>query len=179
MIRLKYVALLASAAALITAAVACSDSSNKPADGSSSASQQSVDELSTRVQQDEMLNAWVTLSAMPLHDLDETLQGGTIDSKYVPTLRAAIRVIALTNFTSDVKPQMDKMHDDAVALLNAMDAGQSVDSLKDMSATLHEDAHGLSALGNSVAKDLPPNAGGPVATATPSNSGGTTSTPTH
>ena len=96
--------------------VACNGGSNKTATSSSSASQQSIDDLTTRVQRDEMLNAWIAIAALPVHDLDTTLQGGKIDGKYVPTLRTLIRELALTEFSPSIKPAAQQLHDDAVTL---------------------------------------------------------------
>ena len=157
--------LLLVAAALLAgvAAAACSGSDN--ASSSNNASQQSVDQLSTRVQQDGMLNAWVTLSALPMHDLAVTLDGGTIDPKYVPTLRTAVRVLALTNWTDDVKADATKYHDDAVTLLQGLESGKAPADLTDAADHVHDDADGFTiTLGNAVAKDLPADAGGPVPT---------------
>lgn len=164
--------------ALAVLGSACS-SSTKNANSSSSASQSSIDDLTARVQRHEMLNAWVIVSALPVHDLDDELQGGNIDGKYVPTLRTLIRVLALTDWTSDLKPAMTKYHDDAVALLQALEAGKTADETKGLSDALHEDAHGFSpAVGNVIAKDLPPNAGGPQPTPTPDATAGG-ATPAH
>ena len=158
----------AIAAGLLVAAGAACSSSTKNADSSSNASQQSVDQLSARVQQDEMLNAWVTIQNMPLHTLDETLQGGTVDPTYVPTVRMLIRELALTNWTSDVQPVVKKWHDDAVALLQALESGKDIDSLKPLSSAVHEDGDtGKATLGNAAAKSLPADAGGPEPTPTP------------
>ncbi len=154
-------------------AAACS-SDSKQADSSSSASQASIDELTQRVQRNEMLNAWVTISALPIHDLDEELQSGTIDSKYVPTLRTLIRVLALTDWTNDIKPEMTSYHDDAVKLFQAMNAGKSADDLKEMSNALHEHQHEFpSTVGNVIAAGLPADAGGPEAAHDDASSGAT------
>jgi hypothetical protein len=155
--------LLASLAALIsTFGAACGGSSTKTANGATSVSQQSVDQLTTRVQRDEMLNAWVAISNLPVHDLDVTLQGGKIDGKYVPTLRTLIRLLALTEFTPAVQPAAMQLHDDAVSLSTAMNSGQEPARLQSMSTTVHNEYDKFApALGNEVAKDLPANAGGP------------------
>jgi hypothetical protein len=161
-------AALSVAAAAIAAAACGSSSSDAKTDPTTQAS---LDALTLRVQRDEMLNAWVTISSLPLHDLDTALQGGKIDGKYVPTLRTAIRVLALTGWTDDVKPSTTKFHDDAVALLQALNAGKTADETKALSTTLHEDWHMFgTGVGNAVAKDLPADAGGPAPTAAPASS---------
>jgi hypothetical protein len=164
-------AILSIAAVFVTA---CGDDT-KDASSSTSASQASIDELTARIQRDEMLTAWITVSNLPLHDLDEELQGGTINGKYVPTLRTLIRVLALTDWTSDTKPVATKLHDEAVILLQALDAGKDAAALKDLSAAMHDAAHPFGpTIGNAIAKDLPANAGGPVPTSTPSADDATT-----
>ncbi len=132
---------------------------------SSTAAQSSVDALTARVQRDEMLNAWVTVSALPIHDLDATLQGGKIDGKYVPALRTLIRVLALTDFSPAIKPAAQQLHDDAVALFQALNAGKDAATVSPMSAKVHAESDKFDpALGSEVAKDLPVDAGGPVST---------------
>jgi hypothetical protein len=168
------VAILSIVASL---AAACS-SDAKRAVSSSSASQQSIDELTARVQRDEMLNAWVTISSMPLHDLDAELQGGKIDGKYVPTLRTLIRLLALTAWPSELASFTNTMRDHAVALYKGLNNGEEASALKDRSAAMHVDGDAFGAtVGNVVGKDLPADAGGPGPKAnTPAS--GTASIPT-
>jgi hypothetical protein len=166
--------MLAAAAALAGAAIAsaCGSSSN------SGVSQDSLDQLTARVQRDEMLNAWIAVSNLPVHDLDSTLQGGKIDGKYVPALRTLIRVLALTDFSSDIKPAAQKLHDDAVSLLQALNAGQDAATVAPLSAAVHTDSDKFNpALGDVVAKDLPADAGGPEPTKAASTSIAGTATP--
>ena len=174
MTHLKYVALLAMAAALMLVLAACSGSSNKTADGSTSPSQQSIDDLTSRVQRGEQMTAWLAISNLPVHDLDTTLQGGKIDGKYVPTLRTLIRVLALTEFTPAVQPAAQQLHDDAVKLFQAMNSGQEAPQLQPMSSTVHNEFDKFSpALGNEVAKNLPPDAGGPSGSSSTPSAGAT------
>jgi len=160
-------AALALSAAVLAAACGGSDSSAT----SDPTTQAALDALTLRVQRDEMLNAWITISNLPVHDMDTSVQGGKIDGKYVPTLRTAIRVLALTGWTADLKASTTKFHDDAVVLLQALNAGKTAAEVKDLSTAAHEDWHlfGTGA-GNAVAKDLPADAGGPSLTATPDTS---------
>jgi hypothetical protein len=160
-------ALAVSAAAF---AAACGGSSSSDATSDPTA-QAALDALTLRVQRDEMLNAWITISNLPVHEMDTAVQGGKIDGKYVPTLRAAIRVLALTGWTDDLKASTTKFHDDAVALLQALNAGKTAAEVKDLSSAAHEDWHMFgTGVGNAVAKDLPADAGGPSLAATPSTS---------
>lgn len=148
--------------AVALAALACG-SDAKDADSSSNASQASVDELAARVQRNEQLDAWVTISNMPMHALDEGIQGGTIDNKYVPTLRMLVRLTALTDWSNEVKPDANKLHDDAVTLLQALDAGKTASEAKGLSTAVREDWHMFGPkVGDMLAKDLPADAGGPA-----------------
>jgi hypothetical protein len=168
-------------AALAGAAIAsaCGSSKSSGTD-QTSPSPAATDQLTARVQRDEMLNAVVTIGNLGIHDLDTKLQNGTIDSKYVPTVRLAVRLLALTDWTDDVKPAAMKFHDDAVKLLQGLDAGNAVDTLKPLSTAFHEDYHAFSdPVWNSLTKDLPPDAGGPAPTKAPSTpAAGATSTAT-
>jgi hypothetical protein len=170
------IAVILSIAAVFTAACG---SDAKSTVSSSSASQQSIDELTARVQRDEMLNAWVTVSNLPLHDFDAELQGGKIDGKYVPALRTLIRVLALTDWSNDLKEFTMRMHDEAVALFRGLNAGEEASALKDRSAALHVDADAFgSTVGNVIGKGLPADAGGPGPTRASTSPSGTTITPT-
>jgi hypothetical protein len=147
--------------AVALAAVACG-SDTKSAGSDSNASQASVDQLAARVQRNEQLDAWVTISNMPMHALDTSMQSGTIDNKYVPTLRTMVRLLALTDWTSDVKDEATKLHDDGVTLMQELDAGKTAAEVKGRSTTVHEDWHMFGpAVGDMLAKDLPADAGGP------------------
>lgn len=139
-----------------------STGSTSPASGDAAGA--AADQLTARVQRDEMLNAVITISALPIHDLDTAAQNGKIDNKYVPSVRLIVRELALTDWTSDVQPLTTKFHDDAVKLLQALDAGKDVDTIKPLSQAMHQDYHTFQEPAwNTLAKDLPPDAGGPSA----------------
>lgn len=160
----RSIAAILSIAAVFAAATACG-SGTKTTTSDGSASQASIDQLAARVQQDEMLNALVTIAGLPLHLMDESAQKGTIDNKYVPTARTLVRVTALTNWSEPLKSGAQEMHDNTVALLNALEAGSDVAEVKPLSQAAHEDWHTfIGAAWNVVAKDLPPDAGGPKQT---------------
>ena len=145
-------------------AAACG-SDSKTADNSSSTSQASIHELTQRVQRNEMINAWVTISALPIHELDDTMQQGTIDPDYIPTLRTLIRVLVLTEWSSDIQPEMTAYHDDAVKLYQALNAGKTAADVKAMSGALHLRQHEFpTTVGNVIAGTLPADAGGPEGT---------------
>ena len=172
------VAIVAIIAIATAVATACG-SGTKTTTSDSSASQASIDQLAARVQQDEMLNALVTIAGLPMHQMDESAQNGTIDNKYVPTARTLVRVTALTNWSEPLKASAAKMHDDAVTLLKGLDNGDDVSLIKKLSQTAHEDWHlFILAAWDVVAKDLPPDAGGPKAKPD-SESSGTPADPTH
>ena len=142
-------------------AAACSGGT-KNATSDSSASQDSIDELAARVQQDEMLNGLLTIAGLPLHQMDESAQKGAIDNKYVPTTRTLVRVTALTNWSEPLKADAAKMHDHAVTLLKGLDNGDDVSLIMKPSQTVHEDWHlFIDDAWKVVAKDLPADAGGP------------------
>jgi hypothetical protein len=141
-------------------AAACGDDNNT-ASSSSNASQASVDDLSARLQQDEMLNALVTIEALKLHEIDDGIQAGKPDERAVPDVRKFVRVMALTNWTADLKEEARKVHDSGVELLKALEDGD-VDAAKGPSDEAHEGFHDFADKAwNVVVKDLPPDEGGP------------------
>jgi hypothetical protein len=159
--------MLAAVATLAGAAIvsACGSSSNNTSDSTTTAGaspQASDADLTARLQQDELLYAWVTLAANSPHELDTSLQGGTIEGTYLPTVRTIIRVLALTNWPDNLKDMATKFHDDAVTLYQGFNAGKTADELKDASSAVHEDWHMFTpAVGDEAAKSLPADAGGP------------------
>jgi len=169
--------LAAFAGAAIFAGAACGGNSTKNADSSSTASQQSIDALNTQVQQDEVLNAWNAIQNLPIHDLDTSLQGGTIDGKFVPTLRTLIRELALTPWPTDLQEEATTFHDMAVTLFKGLNAGQTADQLKDASTALHTEYHKFTPMaGDWAAKSLPADAGGPSASSASTPMAGMTMT---
>ncbi len=176
----KHAMIIAAILSIAALPVVACGSDAKPAASSTSASQTSIDQLAARVQRDEMLTAWIAVSNMPLHDLDAMLQDGKIDGTYVPTLRTLIRVLALTDWSSDLKDFTTKMHDEAVALFQGLNAGMEAGALTGMSDALHVDADAFgTTVGNVVGKNLPADAGGPAPTrvSTPPSGAPATSTP--
>ena len=171
--RLTTGACLATAAALLVfAAAACGGDNAK---SESSASQASIDELAARIQQNQMLNAAITLSDLPEHEMDAAAQGGKIDNKYVPTARMLVRITALTDWTPELSALNQKLHDDSVKLLQALDDGEDIGVIKPLSQAVHEDWHVFTERAwDVVAKSLPSDAGGPRPTAVPSSSGSST-----
>ena len=150
------VAIVALAAMLVAA---CGDDT-KPADSSSSASQANFEQLSARVQRNEMLFASVTLGSLPLHAMDESLAEGTAESTFVPAARSAVRIFALTDWDPSLKAEAEQVHGHAVDLLKALDEGD-LDAAKDPAHELHESYHDFSdKVWAIVAKDLPADAGG-------------------
>jgi hypothetical protein len=163
---------------LALAAAAACGGSTKNVTSDSSASQASIDQLAARVQQDEMLNGLLTIADLPVHTMDESAQKGTIDNKYVPTARTLVRITALTNWSEPLKADATKLHDDAVTLLKGLDNGDDVSLVKKPSQTVHEDWHLFTdAAWKVVAKDLPPDAGGPKPA--PSEQPGGSTTPAN
>ena len=164
--------LLAAAVLLAVAAAACGGNDAK---SESSASQASIDTLAARVQQNEMLNAVIVISGLPEHEMDTAAQGGKIDNKYVPTARMLVRMTALTDWTPELASGAQKLHDSSLALLQALDAGKDVGTIKPLSQKAHEDWHMFTdEAWDVVTKSLPADAGGPRPTPTP----GSPTTPT-
>jgi hypothetical protein len=170
--RVMRLSMLVAVAVLAGAAIAsaCGSSSNN--DNNPGASPQaSNDDLTARLQQDELLYSWLALSANSPHEYDTSLQNGTIDSHYLPTVRTFIRVLALTPWPDNLKADAQKFHDDAVTLYQGLNAGKTADELKDASMAVHEDWHAFTpAVGNEAAKSLPADAGGPEASHSSSSS---------
>lgn len=153
----KFIIAIAAVASVF--ATACGDDTKK-ADSSSSASQASVEQLSARVQRNEMLFASVTLASLPLHAMDESLAEGKAESNFVPAARSAVRIFALTEWDPTLKADAETLRGHAVDLLKALDDGD-VDAAKDPAHELHEGAHDFSdKVWAIVAKDLPEDAGG-------------------
>jgi hypothetical protein len=97
-----------------------------------------------------------------LHDMDESLNGtGTIESSYIPNTRAAIRVLALTNWPAEFAEEADGVEAIAVELLEALEADDA-EAAAPLAAELHEAEHEFNErVTNELVKDLPPGAGGP------------------
>lgn len=129
--------------------------------GGNNASQASVDNLSARLQQDEMLNALVTIEALKLHEIDDGVQAGKPDARAVPDVRKFVRVMALTDWAPELKEEARKVHDSGVQLLKALEDGD-VEAAKAPSDAAHEGFHDFADNAwNVVVKDLPADAGGP------------------
>ena len=178
--RSLFIAAFVAIAGLIAAGCS-SDNKTDTASGSSNASQASVDDLSARIQRNEMLFATFSLSALPLHAMDTSIASGTVESTYVPNARSAVRLLALTNWDSSLKAEADTVRGHAVDLLKALDDG-NIDAAKDPAHELHEGYHDFSdKVWAILAKDLPADAGGvapddedastPAADATPAAGG--------
>lgn len=143
---------------------ACGDDNNKTASGSSSASQGSVDDLTARVQRNEMLFALVSIDGIELHDIDDSInKDATIGATFAPDVRKFVRLMALTNWDASIKSEAQDVHDTAVTLLKAIEDG-NVEAAKGPATETHESAHDFTAKAwNIIVKDLPVDAGGPQA----------------
>lgn len=159
--RAALAAVLVSAFAVGILATACDDGDTETATGTTSASQGSVDELSARMQQNEMLFALVSIEALELHEIDDSVQEGAPLERAVPDVRKFVRIMALTNWESELATEADDVHDLGVAWLNALDEGD-VEVAKGPSGEAHEAFHEFAENAwNVVVKDLPPDEGGP------------------
>lgn len=137
-------------------AVACGDD----ADSSDSASQSSIDELSARVQRNEQMAAVLEMNKLGLHDMDESLAAGTIESSFAPNTRTAIRVLALTDWEDDFSEDAGIVQEHAVDLLKALE-DEDIAGAARHAKELHELGHDFTdAVWAKLAADLPADAGG-------------------
>jgi len=158
----KHVLLIALAAIIPAALIAsaCGGDSSRPASSETNASQASVDDLAARTQRNEQLFAAVTIGNIPLHAMDESIMGGTIEASFVPNVRTVVRLLALTDWSPSLKADADALHGHAVELLKAL-SDADVEAAKEPAHALHEGWHEFSdKLWGEIAKDLPPDAGG-------------------
>src|SRR3990172_3596277 len=108
-----------------------------------------------------MLFALVTIEALKLHEIDDGIQAGKPDERAVPDIRKFVRVMALTDWTPDLKEEAQKVHDSGVELLKALEDGD-VEAAKGPSDEAHDGFHDFADTAwNVVVKDLPPDQAGP------------------
>ena len=161
---------VALAAALITIlasgviASACDDDNPETATGTSSASQQSVEELSERVDSNEMFFAYISIGNIPLHAIDEGLNGGgVIEETYTPDVREFVRIMALTEWDPELAEEAETVRQSGIALLAALEDAD-VEAAKPLATEVHEGWHDFSeTVFAHVAEGLPPEEGGPEA----------------
>lgn len=154
-------AALFSALALGAATAACTDDEPDTAGGASSVSQASLDDLTARLQQDEMLYALVGIEDLKLHEIDDSVQAGTPLERAIPDVRKAVRLMALTDWTTDLEADAQDVHDKLVSWLQALEDGD-LEAAKSPSTEAHEGFHEFAESAWSVVvKDLPPDEGGP------------------
>ena len=159
--RAAFAATLVCALAIGVAASACSDDSTDTASGTTTTSQGNVDELTARMQQNEMLFALVSIEDLRLHEIDDSIQAGSPLERAVPDVRKFVRIMALTNWAPELQEEADEVHDLGVAWMNALDEGD-IEAAKGPSAEAHEAFHEFAENAwNVVVKDLPPDEGGP------------------
>lgn len=150
--RITLILLLPVTLMLPLLAAGCGDEASSESNDSSEA----ILQLTERVRRDEMMFAAVTIANLPIHDLDTGVQNGTIGGEYVPTARTVIRITALTDWAPELREQAQQMHDNAVALFEALDAGADVEEIKPLSQAVHEDWHMFpNDAWDFLAKDLP------------------------
>jgi hypothetical protein len=159
--RLKYALIAAVLLPILgLAAVACDDDNSNSADGSSNASQQSVDELSLKVQRNEEMQALLTLSGLGLHGMDESLAAGTIDTTFRGKARTAIRVLALTDWEQQFSGDAATLQGHATDLYKAL-GDEDVEKAATAAHELHEAEHDFDdAVWAVLAAELPADAGG-------------------
>jgi hypothetical protein len=148
-----------AAAALTVAGVACDD--DDAAESGSTASQESIDALAIRVERNEQMFALITFGNLGLHAMDEDLnETGEIQFSYSPNTQKLIRLLALTDW-GQFQADADELRGHAEALLTAL-RDENIEVAKDEAHEVHEIEHAFSRLvWNEIAKDLPPDLGGP------------------
>jgi hypothetical protein len=145
-----------AAIALAVGAAACRDDD---ADSESSAQQGDVDALTARVQRNEVLLALKTLGDLPLHDMDESIQGGEVGDRFLPNARTAVRYLAITDWPDSLDADASALQGHAAALVRALDDGD-VEAAKEPATELHEGWHDFSsAAWLEIGEGLPEEAG--------------------
>lgn len=156
MISLKRVLVLCVIAPVLgLVAVACSDD----ATSENSAQQSDIDTLGAQVQDNEVLFAIKAIGDLPLHDMDESINAGTIGDRDLPNARSAVRYLAITDWHDSLEEGAADVQDAAERLVNALDDGD-VEAAKQPATDLHEGWHEFSdAAWEEIGEHLPPEAG--------------------
>jgi hypothetical protein len=119
-----------------------------------------VDALTSRVQRNELLFAVINIGNLPLHDIDESIAEGNVESNFIPDIREAIRLLALTDWGTEFQSTADEIREHAVAALQALDA-DDVEGAAEPAAALHEGWHDFAdEVWAVLVADLPEDAGG-------------------
>lgn len=150
--------------ALVLTAAACGDE-NDTAQSENTASQASIDEISARVQRNEILQALVTIDGLRLHEIDETLNeaDGAIDPTFVPRTRLFVRMQSLTSWPDELAAEGQSVLAAGVELLKALEDGDA-EAAKGPATAVHEGSHEFNDQAWNVAVEgLPAGAGGPEA----------------
>jgi hypothetical protein len=149
---------VAATVALIAGlATACTDD----ADSESSASQETVQQLTTRVQRNEMLTALLAIDDLPMHDMNEAILDGEVESSFIPDTRELLRLLAITDWDPSLAEDADAVADHAAELLAALDAND-IEAAGDHSTATHEGWHNFTvAAWDLLVADLPEDRGGP------------------
>jgi hypothetical protein len=154
--RFKHAVIAAALLSTMAFAAACSDDGET----GNTAQQSDIDTLNARVERLDMMHGIIGLSKLGLHDMDESLAEGTIESSFSGNTRTAIRLLALTEWSGDLDTDAETVEGHAVDLLRAL-ADEDVDAAADAAAALHDSEHDFS---NEVwavlAADLAHDAGG-------------------
>jgi hypothetical protein len=129
---------LAAGAVLVTAA-ACSDDE---ADSNSSAQQSDIDTINATIQDNEVLFAIKAVGDLPLHDMDESINAGTVEDSFLGVSRDAVRYIAITDWPASLEEDAQALEDSAIALVTALDEGDN-EAAKQPAADLHEGWHDI------------------------------------
>lgn len=154
---------LFSMLALAVAGAACSDDEPNTVDGSSNVSQETVDQLNERMERNEMLLAYISIGNIPLHAIDETLngEGGAIEESFTPDVREFVRLMALTDWNDELAAEAETVRQTGLDLLAALEDAD-VEAAKPLATEVHEGSHDFQEkVFAHVAEGLPPEEGGP------------------
>lgn len=159
--RAAVAAVLFSMLALVGAA--CSDDGPNTAGNSSNVSQERIDQLNERMERNEMLFAYISIGNIPLHEVDETLNGEApaIEETFTPDVRTFVRLMALTDWSDELAEEAESVRQSGIALLSALEDAD-VEAAKPLATQVHDGWHEFSeTVFAAVAEGLPPEEGGP------------------
>jgi hypothetical protein len=137
-------------------AAACGDDDTQ---SDSSAQQSDIDTITARVQRDEVVFALKAIGDLPLHDMDEAINAGEVESSFLPNARDVVRYIGVTDWPTALDSAATDLQNAAIELVTALDAGDT-EAAKQPATDLHELWHDFDHdAWAEIGGDLPPEAG--------------------
>lgn len=143
-------------------ASACDDDSTDSASGTTSASQETVEQLAETVAENDMFFAYISIGNIPLHAIDEGLNGGgAIEETYTPDVREFVRIMALTDWDEELAEEAETVRQSGIELLAALEDADA-EAAKPLATEVHEGSHDFfETVFAHVGEGLPPEEGGP------------------